>query len=81
MMVDRVEYVKKCIPCQNHCHLSHQNHEKLHNISFPWPYTKWGMNIIGPFTLGRGHVKFIVVVVDYFIKWIEAEPLVTITIQ
>jgi len=29
----------------------------------------------------KGQVKFLIVVVDYFTKWIEAKPLTTITAQ
>ena len=35
--------------------------------------------ILGPLPIGRGQCKFINVVVDYFTKWAEAEPLATIT--
>ena len=35
--------------------------------------------MIGPLPTGKGQVKFAVVVVDYFTKWAEAEPLATIT--
>lgn len=35
--------------------------------------------IQGPFSLANDQRKFIVVKVDYFTKWAEAEPLVTIT--
>jgi len=39
----------------------------------------WGMDIIGPFSPGKGQTKHLLVAVDYFTKWIEAEPLATIT--
>ena len=53
--------------------------EELHHVSSPWPFSKWGMDIIDPFALGKGQVKFLLVAIDYFSKWIEAEPLATIT--
>ena len=34
-----------------------------------------------PFSPGKGQVKFLIVAVDYFTKWIEAKPLTTITAQ
>jgi len=37
------------------------------------------MDIIGPFTLGKGQCKFLLVGIDYFTKWIEDEPLTAIT--
>jgi len=52
--------------------------EEIHHVSSPWPFSKWGMDIIGPFAPGKGQVKFLLVAVDYS-KWIEAEPLATIT--
>jgi len=39
------------------------------------------MDILGPFSPGKGQVKFLIVSVDYFTKWIEAKPLTTITTQ
>ena len=55
--------------------------EQLHSILSPWPFTKWRMDILGHFSPGKGQVKFLIVVVDYFTKWIEAKPLATITTQ
>nr|KYP57671.1 Pol polyprotein [Cajanus cajan] len=37
------------------------------------------MNILGPFPLAKRQCKFLLVAIDYFTKWIEAEPLATIT--
>jgi len=53
----------------------------LHYILSPWPFAKWGMSILGPFSPGKGQVKFLIVAADYFTKWIEAKPLTTITAQ
>nr|KAJ0195887.1 hypothetical protein LSAT_V11C700365440 [Lactuca sativa] len=33
---------------------------------------------VGPFLLAPGGMKFLLVVMDYFTKWIEAEPLATV---
>nr|GEY44022.1 reverse transcriptase domain-containing protein [Tanacetum cinerariifolium] len=38
-----------------------------------------GINIAGPFSEGPGKVKFLIVAMDYFTKWIEARPVATIT--
>nr|KYP38620.1 Pol polyprotein [Cajanus cajan] len=37
------------------------------------------MDILGPFLMAKGQCKFLLVAVDYFTKWIEVEPLATIT--
>ena len=36
---------------------------------------------MGPFLLGAGQMKFLVVRINYFTKWVEAEPLAKITQQ
>jgi hypothetical protein len=36
------------------------------------------IDIVGPLTTAQGNYKYVVVAVEYFIKWIEAKPLVTI---
>ncbi|GKD87933.1 reverse transcriptase domain-containing protein [Tanacetum coccineum] len=48
-------------------------------ITSPWPFYKWGIDIAVPFPEGPDKVKFLIVAIDYFIKWIEAKPVVTIT--
>nr|GEW55083.1 reverse transcriptase domain-containing protein [Tanacetum cinerariifolium] len=39
----------------------------------------YGIDIAGPFPEGPSKVKFLIVVVDYFTKWIEAKAVATIT--
>ncbi|GKA10702.1 reverse transcriptase domain-containing protein [Tanacetum coccineum] len=38
-----------------------------------------GIDIAGPFPEGSGKVKFLIVAMDYFTKWIEAKAVATIT--
>ncbi|RDY08230.1 Tf2-9, partial [Mucuna pruriens] len=40
-----------------------------------------GVDILGPFPLAPGQIKFLIVAVDYFTKWIEAEPVVVISVE
>ena len=44
-----------------------------------WPFVQWGLDIMGPFPMALRQLKFLVVDIDYFTKWVEAEPLATIT--
>ena len=48
-------------------------------ISSPWPFAQWGIYIMGPFPLGKKQLKFLIVAIDYFTKWVEAELVTTIT--
>ena len=47
----------------------------------PWPFAQWGLDILGPFPLGTKQMKYLVVGIDYFTKWVEAKPLAKITQQ
>ncbi|GKC04567.1 reverse transcriptase domain-containing protein [Tanacetum coccineum] len=53
--------------------------QKLTPITSPWPFYKWGIDIARPFPEGPRKVKFLIVAMDYFTKWIEAKSVVTIT--
>ena len=47
----------------------------------PLAFQQWGLDILGPSAPWEGPCKFIIVAVDYFTKWVEAEPLATIIEQ
>nr|KYP37686.1 Gypsy retrotransposon integrase-like protein 1 [Cajanus cajan] len=79
LVADCSNFIQRCKPCQQHGPLTHQPPEGLHSIATPWPFSIWGMDILGPFPPAKGQVKFLVVAVDHFTKWIEAEALATIT--
>ncbi|KAA3456132.1 rve domain-containing protein [Gossypium australe] len=53
--------------------------EPLQVMSSPWPFATRGIDIFGSFPIATIQKKFIVVAVDYFTKWIEAEALATIS--
>jgi hypothetical protein len=44
-----------------------------------WPLQRWGLDLLGPLPPAQGNLKYVVVAVEYFSKWIEAKPLTTIT--
>nr|KYP43928.1 Retrovirus-related Pol polyprotein from transposon 17.6 [Cajanus cajan] len=79
MVTDCVTFVKRCQPCQKHGNLIHQPVEQLHCIPPAWPFATWGADILGPFPVAKGQCKFLIVAVDLFTKWIEAEPLACIS--
>jgi hypothetical protein len=37
------------------------------------------MDLVGPLPIAPGNLRYVVVVIEYFTKWIEAKPLPTIT--
>ena len=41
-------------------------------ISSPWPFAQWGIDIMGPFLLGKKQLRFLIVAIDYFTKWVRS---------
>ncbi|GJT72815.1 reverse transcriptase domain-containing protein [Tanacetum coccineum] len=79
MHMDARALIKACQECQVHKPVSRNPQEKLNPITSLWPFYKWGIDITGPFPEGPDKVKFLIVAIDYFTKWIEAKPVATIT--
>ena len=48
-------------------------------MTTPWPFAQWGLDIMGPFPMALRQLKFLVVGINYFTKWVEDEALATIT--
>jgi hypothetical protein len=41
---------------------------------------KMGLDLLGPLPPAQGILRYVVVAVEYFSKWIEAKPLAMITL-
>ncbi|XP_020973549.1 uncharacterized protein LOC107646977 isoform X3 [Arachis ipaensis] len=78
---DCITKVKTCDNCQKHAAISTKPAELLHSMEVSWPFHRWGLDILGPFPIAPGQVKFLLVAIDYFSKWIEAQPLARITAE
>ena len=81
MQADAKAYVKVCDQCQQFSNVPKQPSEYHTPMMAPWPFAQWGLDILGLFPLGTRQMKFLVVDIDYFTKWVEAEPLANITQQ
>ena len=79
MQVDALELVKKCEKCQRFENVQRLPAERMTTITSLWPFVQWGIDIVGPLPLGKSQVKFLLVAIDYFTKWTEAEALAMIT--
>ena len=78
MMTEAKEYVKKCDKCHCFASLKHQPAEHLNSIISPWPFSKWGMDIIGELPRSPGRKHNVLMATNYFIKWVTAEAYTTV---
>ncbi|GKA25683.1 reverse transcriptase domain-containing protein [Tanacetum coccineum] len=79
MHTDARKLIKECNDYQIHHPILRNPQQNLTPIMSLWPFYKCGIDIAGPFLEGLGKVKFLIVAIDYFTKWIEAKPVATIT--
>jgi IS30 family transposase len=54
---------------------SHQ----LQTIPITWPFSAWGLDLVGPFKKAKCGFTHIFVAIDKFTKWIEIKPAASIT--
>ncbi|VFR00756.1 unnamed protein product [Cuscuta campestris] len=78
---DCERYVQKCRTCQVFYKYPGRPATYYHPVSNVIPFARFGVDIIGAFLVAQGGKKFVIVAIDYFTKWIEAEALANITTQ
>ena len=64
IQADAKAYVKFCDQCQRFSNIPRQPSEYLTPMMAPWPFTQWGLDILGPFPIGTRQMKFLVVGID-----------------
>ncbi|KAJ9560591.1 hypothetical protein OSB04_005751 [Centaurea solstitialis] len=69
---DAIRYVRHCDACQKHSGMTHRPSEPLHSVLIPWPFMRWGMDIVGKLPPAPGQKVYLLVLTDYFSKWVEA---------
>ncbi|XP_070040597.1 uncharacterized protein [Nicotiana tomentosiformis] len=73
-------YVQKCHQCQVHADMIGVPPNELNATSAPWPFSAWGMDVIGTIELAASNgQRFILVAIDYFSKWVEAASYKAVT--
>ncbi|KAK8928830.1 hypothetical protein KSP39_PZI017964 [Platanthera zijinensis] len=79
MKKDAAELVQNCKSCQLHANMPHQLPVALTALQGARPFAQWGIDILDPLPVASGQRKFIIMAINYFTKWVEAEPLAKIT--
>ncbi|KAL2247804.1 UNVERIFIED_CONTAM: Retrovirus-related Pol polyprotein from transposon [Sesamum indicum] len=79
LVEDSKNLVRKCESCQKYASLIHQPAAPMEPIKIACPFDQWGIDIVGPFPPAQAQKKFIIVAVEYFSKWVEAEAVAKIS--
>jgi IS30 family transposase len=73
-MSDADSLVHRCECCQFFARQKHVSCHQLQTIPITWPFTTWGLNLVGLFKKAKVGFTHIFVVVDKFTKWIKVKP-------
>ncbi|XP_057766647.1 uncharacterized protein LOC130987060 [Salvia miltiorrhiza] len=72
------EFVRKCEACQRHAERINVPGETMGVMYAACPFDKWGIDIVEKLPTAPGGKCFLIVAVDYFSKWVEAEAVAKI---
>ncbi|GJW62341.1 reverse transcriptase domain-containing protein [Tanacetum coccineum] len=73
---DAHSMIKSCDTCQRQGKISQRDEMPQNAIQVCEIFDIWGIDFMGPFPSSKGN-KYILVAVDYLLKWIEAKALPT----
>nr|GEU94487.1 reverse transcriptase domain-containing protein [Tanacetum cinerariifolium] len=73
---DAQHFVKNCDVCQRQGKITQKDEMPQNSIQACEIFDVWGIDFMGPFSSSRGN-KYILVVVYYLSKWVEAKALPT----
>src|SRR4051812_6232673 len=78
---DAMTLVTRCEACKFHSNKLHQPAQALQTIPLSWPFSVWGLDILGPFPRAAGGFEYLYVAIDKFTKWPEVEAVRKVTAQ
>ena len=79
MIKDIRRIVSNCEKCQLNRPQPYPEPTESHPTKVEGPFVHLELDIIGPLPKTRNNKQYIIVTVDYFTKWVEAEPTENIT--
>merc|ERR1711893_323270 len=71
MVAEAKRWVRKCRECQQRKAPAHAKRAKLVTYQSGGPWERVAMDVLGPLPATPGGNKFILVVMDYYTKWVE----------
>ena len=70
---DAKDIVSKCDGCQKFARQTHVPAQEMLMIPITWTFAVWGHDMVGTFKRSKDKKTHILVAVDKFTKWVEAE--------
>jgi ribonuclease HI len=70
-VADASEIVRTCEGCQFYARKSNLPAHVLQTIPITWPFTVWGLDIVGPLRKAPGGYTHLLLAIDKFSRWLE----------
>jgi hypothetical protein len=77
-VADSKDIVWHCEGCQFYARQIHLPVQALQTIPITWPFAVWNLDMESPLQQAPGGFTHILLAVDKFSKWIEAQPIVNV---
>jgi transposase InsO family protein len=78
---DASEVVRTCEGCQFYARKTNLLAHALQMIPVTWPFTVWGLDIVGPLQKVPGGYTHLLVTIDKFSKWVEVCPITNLRVE
>ena len=75
LKVDAFDFTRRFRWRQEFVDVSLTPPDNFHSMISPWSFAMWGMDILGSLPKAPWAVKYLLVVINYFTKWIKERPL------
>jgi hypothetical protein len=72
---DASEIMRTCEGFQFYARKTNLPAHAFQTISVTWPFTVWGLDIVGPLRKAPGGYTHLLVAIDKFSKWVEVGPI------
>jgi transposase InsO family protein len=80
-VADASEIVRTCEGCQFYARKTNLPAHALQTIPVTWPFTVWGLDIVGPLQKAPGGYTHLLVAIDKFSKWVEVRPIMNLKVE
>ncbi|GKC55200.1 hypothetical protein Tco_1077945 [Tanacetum coccineum] len=75
---DAAEVLQDCEKCKEQSAIRKVAESSTITVESGWPFSHYGVNILGPLLTAPGGFKFLAIAVEHSTKWVEAKPLTVI---
>ncbi|GJV27894.1 reverse transcriptase domain-containing protein [Tanacetum coccineum] len=74
-LIRAVKAIQDCNKCKEQSAMWKARADGAITVRSTWPFSHWGIHILGPLQMALGGLQFLTITVEHSIKWVEAKPI------